>query len=93
MVALLIIENLQQECLTCTYFRSTERMTPQAECSTAEPSSPEDEHQMKRMMAKRAKIIKELVQTEKDYLTDLELCLREVVQPLKNKQVSANRGF
>lgn len=68
-------------------------MTPQAECSTAEPSSPEDEHQMKRMMAKRAKIIKELVQTEKDYLTDLELCLREVVQPLKNKQVSANRGF
>ncbi|XP_058522962.1 rho guanine nucleotide exchange factor 38 [Ochotona princeps] len=64
-----------------------ERMTPQAECSTAESSSPEDEHQMRRMMAKRAKIIKELVQTEKDYLTDLELCLREVVQPLKNKQI------
>uniref|UniRef100_H0WS69 Rho guanine nucleotide exchange factor 38 n=1 Tax=Otolemur garnettii TaxID=30611 RepID=H0WS69_OTOGA len=38
-------------------------------------------------MAKRAKIIRELVQTEKDYLTDLELCIREVVQPLRNKQI------
>uniref|UniRef100_A0A3Q1FAL8 Dynamin-binding protein n=1 Tax=Acanthochromis polyacanthus TaxID=80966 RepID=A0A3Q1FAL8_9TELE len=38
-------------------------------------------------MNRRAKIIQELVQTEKDYLTDLELCIREVVQPLRNLQV------
>ncbi|XP_015799199.1 rho guanine nucleotide exchange factor 38 [Nothobranchius furzeri] len=38
-------------------------------------------------MNRRAKVIKELVQTEKDYLTDLELCIREVVQPLRNLQV------
>ncbi|XP_061573397.1 rho guanine nucleotide exchange factor 38 isoform X2 [Cololabis saira] len=40
-----------------------------------------------RKMNRRAKVIKELVQTEKDYLTDLELCIREVVQPLRNLQV------
>ncbi|TEA16112.1 hypothetical protein DBR06_SOUSAS34810008, partial [Sousa chinensis] len=45
----------------------------------------EKEHQ--RMMAKRSKIIKELLQTEKDYLNDLDLCIREVVQPLRNKQI------
>uniref|UniRef100_A0A452EBQ7 Rho guanine nucleotide exchange factor 38 n=1 Tax=Capra hircus TaxID=9925 RepID=A0A452EBQ7_CAPHI len=64
-----------------------EKMTPQAGCSTAETLTQEDEHQIRRMMAKRAKIIKELIQTEKDYLNDLELWVQEVVQPLRNKQV------
>nr|XP_020043957.1 rho guanine nucleotide exchange factor 38-like [Castor canadensis] len=64
-----------------------EKMTPQAECSAAETPTPEEEYQMKRMMAKRAKIIKELIQTERDYVNDLELCVREVVQPLRNKQI------
>lgn len=45
---------------------------------------------MQRMMAKRSKIIKELIQTERDYLNDLELCVREVVQPLRSKQVNAS---
>ncbi|KAB0368375.1 hypothetical protein FD755_020141, partial [Muntiacus reevesi] len=63
------------------------KMTPQAGCSTAETLTQEDEHQIRRMMAKRAKIIKELIQTEKDYLNDLELCVQEVVQPLRNKQM------
>ncbi|XP_029090551.1 rho guanine nucleotide exchange factor 38 [Monodon monoceros] len=62
-----------------------EKMTSQAGCSTAETLTQEKEHQ--RMMAKRSKIIKELIQTEKDYLNDLDLCIREVVQPLRNKQI------
>ncbi|XP_007452227.1 PREDICTED: rho guanine nucleotide exchange factor 38 isoform X2 [Lipotes vexillifer] len=62
-----------------------EKMTPQAGCSMAETLTQEKEHQ--RMMAKRSKIIKELIQTEKDYLNDLNLCIREVVQPLRNKQI------
>ncbi|XP_007946486.1 rho guanine nucleotide exchange factor 38 [Orycteropus afer afer] len=64
-----------------------EKMTPQAGCSAAEALTQEEERQMKRMMAKRSKIIKELIQTEKDYLNDLQLCLKEVVQPLRNKQI------
>ncbi|XP_074178885.1 rho guanine nucleotide exchange factor 38 isoform X2 [Rhinolophus sinicus] len=62
-------------------------MTPQADCSASESLTQEEEHQMQRMMAKRSKIIKELIQTEKDYLNDLELCIKEVVQPLRNKQI------
>lgn len=81
------------ECLTCICFHLTEKMTPQGECSVAETLTPEEEHQMKRMMAKREKIIKELIQTEKDYLNDLELCVREVVQPLRNKKVNAYLRF
>ncbi|KAM7394350.1 hypothetical protein PAMP_021161 [Pampus punctatissimus] len=47
-----------------------------------------------RKMNRRAKVIQELVQTEKDYLTDLELCIREVVQPLRNMQaVDTDRLF
>ncbi|XP_044769024.1 rho guanine nucleotide exchange factor 38 [Neomonachus schauinslandi] len=63
-----------------------EKMTPQAGASATETLT-QEEHQMQRMMAKRSKIIKELIQTEKDYLNDLELCIREVVQPLRNKQI------
>uniref|UniRef100_A0A3B5M4U4 Rho guanine nucleotide exchange factor (GEF) 38 n=1 Tax=Xiphophorus couchianus TaxID=32473 RepID=A0A3B5M4U4_9TELE len=37
-----------------------------------------------RKMSRRAKVIKELVQTEKDYLTDLELCIREVVHTMSS---------
>lgn len=55
------------------------------------PPSPilEPEEVRLRKMNRRAKVIKELVQTEKDHLTDLELCIREVVQPLRNLQVNA----
>ena len=65
-------------------------MTPQTERSSTETPTPEDEQQMRKMMAKRAKIIRELIQTERDYVTDLELCVREVVQPLRNKQVNTS---
>lgn len=57
------------------------------------PTSPvmDPEEIRMRKMNRRSKVIQELVQTEKDYLTDLELCIREVVQPLRNLQVNADR--
>ncbi|CAM5107139.1 unnamed protein product [Eretmochelys imbricata] len=65
-----------------------EKMAPQAGSLSPVTSLQENEEQLtRRMMAKRVKIIAELVQTEKDYLSDLELCIREVVQPLRNKQI------
>ncbi|MGH0167183.1 UNVERIFIED_CONTAM: hypothetical protein FKN15_053361 [Acipenser sinensis] len=64
-----------------------EKMAPQ-EMSTPPPSPTIDlEELKKRMMGKRSKVIHELVQTEKDYLIDLELCIKEVVQPLRDIQV------
>ncbi|XP_029368442.1 rho guanine nucleotide exchange factor 38 isoform X2 [Echeneis naucrates] len=63
-----------------------EKMAPKDLSTPPSPAmAPEEVHLRK--MNRRAKVIQELVQTEKDYLTDLELCIREVVQPLRNMQV------
>lgn len=67
-------------------------MAPQAGVSTPATSQQEDEEVSRRMMAKRVKIIAELMQTEKDYISDLDLCIKEVIQPLRSKQVSTGRG-
>ncbi|XP_006992081.4 dynamin-binding protein isoform X2 [Peromyscus maniculatus bairdii] len=56
--------------------------------SLAAPSgsvSPEKPEQ--RMLEKRAKVVAELVQTEKDYIRDLEMCLERVMVPLQQAQV------
>lgn len=63
-------------------------MTPQAECCAATIPSRDEEHHTQRMMAKRVRIIAELIQTERDYVKDLELCVSQVVQPLRDKQVN-----
>nr|XP_002193939.6 rho guanine nucleotide exchange factor 38 [Taeniopygia guttata] len=70
-----------------------EKMAPQAVSST--PATPlqedeeeEEEEVSRRMMARRVKIIAELLQTEKDYISDLDLCIKEVIQPLRNMQIA-----
>lgn len=63
-------------------------MTPHDLSTPPSPAQDPEEVRL-RKMNRRAKVIHELVQTEKDYLTDLELCIREVVQPLRNVQVGA----
>ncbi|KAB5581312.1 hypothetical protein PHYPO_G00174130 [Pangasianodon hypophthalmus] len=57
--------------------------------ATHELPSPllEPEEIRHRKMVKRSKVIEELVRTEEDYLRDLELCIREVLTPLRNTQV------
>ncbi|XP_041517163.1 dynamin-binding protein isoform X3 [Microtus oregoni] len=47
--------------------------------------SPEKPEQ--RMLEKRAKVVAELVQTEKDYIRDLEMCIERVMVPLQQAQV------
>lgn len=39
------------------------------------------------MLEKRAKVVAELVQTEKDYIRDLEMCIERVMVPLQQAQV------
>ncbi|KAM6077013.1 rho guanine nucleotide exchange factor 38 isoform 2-T2 [Chlamydotis macqueenii] len=66
-----------------------EKMAPQVGSSTPATSPQEDEEEVSRhMMARRVKIIAELIQTEKDYINDLDLCIKEVIQPLRNKQIA-----
>lgn len=40
-----------------------------------------------RMLEKRSKVIEELLQTEKDYIKDLQMCVEEIIEPLHKKQV------
>ncbi|XP_071319519.1 dynamin-binding protein isoform X4 [Trachinotus anak] len=40
-----------------------------------------------RMLEKRSKVIEELLQTEKDYIKDLQMCVKEIIEPLQKKQV------
>ncbi|KAG7221857.1 hypothetical protein INR49_017033 [Caranx melampygus] len=63
-----------------------EKMTPPDLSTPTSPAIDPEEVRL-RKMKRRAKVIQELVQTEKDYLTGLELCIREVVQPLRQMQV------
>ncbi|XP_065490672.1 rho guanine nucleotide exchange factor 38 [Caloenas nicobarica] len=66
-----------------------EKMSPQVGSPSPATSPQEDEEQVRRrMMARRLKIIAELMQTEKDYISDLDLCIKEVIQPLRKKQIA-----
>ncbi|XP_077406854.1 dynamin-binding protein isoform X4 [Vanacampus margaritifer] len=53
--------------------------TPTADAGTEDPEL--------RMLEKRSKVIEELLQTEKDYIKDLQMCVVEIVEPLQKKQV------
>ncbi|KAM6951088.1 dynamin-binding protein [Aplochiton taeniatus] len=60
-------------------------LEPASASATTTTTSSEDPEQ--RMLEKRAKVIEELLQTEKDYIKDLQMCVKEIVQPLQCKQV------
>ncbi|XP_036025785.1 dynamin-binding protein isoform X2 [Onychomys torridus] len=55
--------------------------------SLAAPGSVSLEKPEQRMLEKRAKVVAELVQTEKDYIRDLEMCIERVMVPLQQAQV------
>ncbi|XP_048843583.1 dynamin-binding protein isoform X2 [Brienomyrus brachyistius] len=61
---------------------------------SAQPPNPEGpstaavtEDREQRLLEKRSKVIEELLQTEKDYIKDLQMCVKEIFQPLQQKQV------
>ncbi|XP_039643916.1 dynamin-binding protein isoform X4 [Perca fluviatilis] len=54
--------------------------------SDASPAAGTEDPEL-RMMEKRLKVIEELLQTEKDYIKDLQMCVEEIVEPLQKKQV------
>ncbi|NXA42294.1 DNMBP protein, partial [Eudromia elegans] len=55
--------------------------TPSLETSSAATESPEQ-----RMLEKRSKVIEELLQTERDYVRDLEMCVERIMVPLQQAQ-------
>ncbi|XP_050979784.1 dynamin-binding protein isoform X2 [Labeo rohita] len=57
------------------------------ESSPASAATAEDPEQ--RMLEKRSKVIEELLQTEHDYIKDLQMCVKEIILPLQKKQVQS----
>jgi len=58
--------------------------TPSLETSSAATESPEQ-----RMLEKRSKVVEELLQTERDYIRDLDMCVERIMVPLQQAQVGA----
>ncbi|XP_074687127.1 dynamin-binding protein isoform X5 [Strix aluco] len=56
--------------------------TPSLETSSAATESPEQ-----RMLEKRSKVVEELLQTERDYIRDLEMCVERIMLPLQQAQM------
>ncbi|KAM4716352.1 dynamin-binding protein isoform 4-T4 [Anableps anableps] len=61
---------------------------PVSDEAPAAGTDPEDPEQ--RMLEKRSKVIEELLQTEEDYITDLQMCIDEIIVPLQEKQVKVD---
>uniref|UniRef100_A0A3Q2Z8S4 Dynamin-binding protein n=1 Tax=Hippocampus comes TaxID=109280 RepID=A0A3Q2Z8S4_HIPCM len=57
-----------------------------ASAGDAAPAADAEDPEL-RMLEKRSKVIEEMLQTEKDYIKDLQMCVLEIVEPLKKKQV------
>ncbi|XP_061665974.1 dynamin-binding protein isoform X3 [Syngnathoides biaculeatus] len=66
---------------------SSQPKPPKPATSGDAPPSADTEDPELRMLEKRSKVIEELLQTEKDYIKDLQMCVVEIVEPLQKKQV------
>lgn len=70
-----------------TLLSSQPKHLDSAPTSDSSPSAGTAEDPEQRMLEKRAKVIEELLQTEKDYIKDLQMCVEEIIEPLQKKQV------
>lgn len=65
--------------MTLLSSQSSSLMAPSGSVSTENPEQ--------RMLEKRAKVIEELLQTERDYIRDLEMCIERIMFPLQQAQI------
>ncbi|NXS57326.1 DNMBP protein, partial [Brachypteracias leptosomus] len=76
------IESLSVELQELREMTLLSSQTPSLETSSAATESPEQ-----RMLEKRSKVIEELLQTEQDYIRDLEMCVERIMVPLQRAQM------
>ncbi|NXE03572.1 DNMBP protein, partial [Lophotis ruficrista] len=76
------IESLSMELQELREMTLLSSQTSSVETSLAATESPEQ-----RMLEKRSKVIEELLQTERDYIRDLEMCVERIMVPLQQAQV------
>ncbi|NXJ07352.1 DNMBP protein, partial [Odontophorus gujanensis] len=76
------IESLSAELQELREMTLLSSQTPSLETSSSATESPEH-----RMLEKRSKVIEELLQTERDYVRDLEMCVERIMVPLQQAQI------
>lgn len=62
-------------------------LSSQSSSPVAPSGSVSTENPEQRMLEKRTKVIEELLQTERDYIRDLEMCIERIMIPLQQAQV------
>ncbi|XP_076981841.1 dynamin-binding protein isoform X3 [Tamandua tetradactyla] len=62
-------------------------LSSQSSALAAPSLSVSTENPEQRMLEKRAKVVEELLQTERDYIRDLEMCVERIMVPLQQAQV------
>ncbi|XP_077734141.1 dynamin-binding protein isoform X1 [Canis aureus] len=78
------IESLNME---LQQLREMTLLSSQSSSPVAPPGSMYTENPEQRMLEKRAKVIEELLQTERDYVRDLEMCIEHIMAPLQQTQI------
>ncbi|XP_063101124.1 dynamin-binding protein isoform X2 [Cavia porcellus] len=78
------IESLNMELqqlreITLLSSQSSPLVTPSGSISNESPEQ--------RMLEKRTKVVEELLQTERDYIRDLEMCIERIMVPLQQAQI------
>lgn len=62
-------------------------LSSQSSSPVAPSGSVSTENPEQRMLEKRTKVIEELLQTERDYIRDLEMCIERIMIPLQQAQI------
>ncbi|XP_047558369.1 dynamin-binding protein isoform X1 [Lutra lutra] len=78
------IESLNME---LQQLREMTLLSSQSSSPVAPPGSVYTENPEQRMLEKRTKVIEELLQTERDYVRDLEMCIEHIMLPLQQAQI------
>ncbi|XP_008568831.1 PREDICTED: dynamin-binding protein [Galeopterus variegatus] len=78
------IESLNME---LQQLREMTLLSSQSSSLVAPSGSVSTENPEQRMLEKRAKVVEELLQTERDYIRDLEMCIERIMVPLQQAQV------
>uniref|UniRef100_A0A8C3X8P4 Dynamin-binding protein n=1 Tax=Catagonus wagneri TaxID=51154 RepID=A0A8C3X8P4_9CETA len=78
------IESLNME---LQQLREMTLLSSQSSSPAAPSGSVSTENPEQRMLEKRTKVIEELLQTERDYIRDLEMCIERIMIPLQQTQI------
>ncbi|XP_006925950.1 dynamin-binding protein isoform X1 [Pteropus alecto] len=78
------IESLNME---LQQLREMTLLSSQSSSPVAPSGSVSTENPEQRMLEKRAKVVEELHQTERDYIRDLEMCIERIMVPLQQVQI------